>query len=249
MRTFAIIVVAFGCCWLLAPGVVFAQPANDDCANAILIGNGDTGYSNVGAFSDGPAACGLLGSDIWYSYMASCDGMATISTCNQANYNTVLAAYDPSSGCPPPLSALLACNVNLCTLTSSITIAVTSSDQYLIQVGGLDGAQGAGTLTISCVPAAGQDEFVRGDADGNGSFNTLVDAFYILGFGFQGGPPPACMESADVDGDGTFNALVDVLYLLAHGFQGGAPPPGPYPDCGPDPDVANSLGCAPNACP
>ena len=180
--------------------------------------------------------------------MASCDGTATISICNQANYNTALAAYDLSSGCPPPFAAALACNDNFCALTSSITIAVTSGDQYLIQVGGLDGAQGAGTLTISCDSGAGQDEFVRGDADGNASFNALVDALYILAFGFQGGPPPTCMESADVDGDGTFNALVDGLYLLAHGFQGGAPPPAPYPSCGLDPDPATSLGCGPNAC-
>ena len=95
----------------------------------------------------------------------------------------------------------------------------------------------------------GQDEFIRGDADGNAAFNALVDALYILAFGFQGGPPPPCLESADVDGDGNFNALVDVLYLLAHGFQGGAPPPAPYPACGPDPDLAGSLGCVPNACP
>ena len=91
--------------------------------------------------------------------------------------------------------------------------------------------------------------FLRGDSDGNGTFNGLADGIHILDHQFQGGPAPPCMEAADADGNGVFNGLTDGLYVLAHGFQGGPPPPAPYPECGPDPDPATSLGCESSSCP
>lgn len=99
-------------------------------------------------------------------------------------------------------------------------------------------------------PSPSNAQFIRADADGSGGFNALVDALYLLVFGFQGGPAPICFESADADNDGAFNALVDTLFLLAHGFQGGPAPAAPYPTCGEDPDLPNSLGCEVNSsCP
>ena len=90
--------------------------------------------------------------------------------------------------------------------------------------------------------------FLRGDFDGDGSFNGLSDGVASLTFGFQGGAPPLCNEASDADGNGTFNPLVDSIYSLAHQFQGGPGPPPPYPACGFDPDPGSSLGCAPNGC-
>ena len=92
--------------------------------------------------------------------------------------------------------------------------------------------------------------FVRGDSDGNGDFNGLSDGVFVLTYGFvPGSPEPPCFEAADADGDGTFNALVDGLYILQAAFAGGPLPPPPYPDCGPDPESATSLGCEnPPAC-
>ena len=96
---------------------------------------------------------------------------------------------------------------------------------------------------------AQQEDFIRGDADGNGSLNALVDAIFILVFQYQGGTPPPCLEAADVDGNGDFHGLLDALKLLNNVFDGGCLPPPPWPECGPDPDPANSLGCGPNGCP
>ena len=90
---------------------------------------------------------------------------------------------------------------------------------------------------------------MRGDADGNGVFNGLVDSLFTLEFQFQNGEFPPCPESADADGNGIFNGLVDALFVLEHQFQGGPPPPAPYPDCGPDPEPKTSLDCGANACP
>ena len=87
------------------------------------------------------------------------------------------------------------------------------------------------------------EDFIRGDADGDGSFNGLVDGLWVLNFGFTGGDAPPCLEAGDGDGDGLVNPLVDGVYILLHGFAGGDPPPAPYPACGPDPDPGTSVGC------
>lgn len=91
--------------------------------------------------------------------------------------------------------------------------------------------------------------FIRGDFDGSGALNGLVDALGMLAFAFQGGPAPPCLEAADVDNSGAFNGLLDALFLLNGLFADGPFPAPPFPACGPDPDPAGSLGCGPNACP
>lgn len=114
--------------------------------------------------------------------------------------------------------------------------------------------QGAGcvfnnTIESPCAPPPPMDEFIRGDCDGDGTINALVDVLYLLAFGFQGGPPPPCDDASDVDDDGMQNPLVDGLYLLATGFIFGSPdPPPPYPDCGLDP-TDDMLECAAPPCP
>ena len=107
------------------------------------------------------------------------------------------------------------------------------------------------TGSVACPPPPADADFIRGDCNGDATFNPLVDIIFLLEFGFLGGPAPACLEAADVDGDGTQNALVDGLYGLEHGFLGGPAPPAPFPGCGADPDVGMSLGCptGSNLCP
>ena len=92
-------------------------------------------------------------------------------------------------------------------------------------------------------------DFRRGDANGDGVINALVEAIFLLAFGFQNGPPPPCFEAADTNGDGVLNALVEAIYMLNFGFNNGPPPPSPHPGCGPDPDPMSSLGCDTSPCP
>ena len=87
------------------------------------------------------------------------------------------------------------------------------------------------------------EEFLRGDASGDGIFNGLSDGLAILEFQFTGGAEPPCMEAADADGNGIFNGLADALYVLEHQFLAGPPPPEPYPTCGVDPEPISTLGC------
>ena len=92
-------------------------------------------------------------------------------------------------------------------------------------------------------PAASQ--FMRGDVDGNGVTNALIDALFLLEWQFVSGESPPCEDAADVDDNGALLALTDALVLLQWGFTGGTTPPSPGPfDCGFDlTDENDELGC------
>jgi len=141
-------------------------PANDTCANAIVIGNGVLAYSTLNAGTDGPAnpagQCNDFGEnqthhDIWFRYQATCTGELTVTTCNNIHgagapsYDTDLVLYGPyaSQGAiscsSSNLSAnLLACNDddpnNSCgtgaPYSSTIQADVTAGQWYVIRVGG-----------------------------------------------------------------------------------------------------------------
>ena len=88
----------------------------------------------------------------------------------------------------------------------------------------------------------------RGDFDNDGAINALIEALYMLDFGFLGGPAPVCDDAADVDDNGIIEPLIEALYILGWGFSGGPPPAAPFPDCGTD-DTVDGLDCAKTACP
>jgi hypothetical protein len=67
--------------------------SNNSCAFHVALAVGTTTFSNVGATTDGPMTCGLLGSDVWYSFTAPAAGTLTINTLGSA-FDTAMAAYD-----------------------------------------------------------------------------------------------------------------------------------------------------------
>ncbi|MBL8880641.1 MAG: hypothetical protein JNG88_16130 [Phycisphaerales bacterium] len=159
-RSTANLIARFG--WVCAIGLgllcvatnALAQPANDNCVNAITISDGDFAFSNVNATTDGPTACGLIGRDIWYLYTPPCDGTLTVETCGLANYDTVLAAY-PAGVCPPTQASQIVCTddtVGCAGLTTRIQFLVGDATTYLIRVGGFNSAQGTGTLHVQLEP-------------------------------------------------------------------------------------------------
>ncbi|HPF40061.1 MAG TPA: hypothetical protein P5081_04410 [Phycisphaerae bacterium] len=140
-----------------APGL--AQPVNDDCADAIPIGNGVTPYSTIDATTDGPVnqGCPFGGqtfADIWFEYTATCTDTLTISTCGTVDYDSDLAIYN---GCDCGNLQLLGCNDDTggCSGFSTILEApVVAGNCYLIRVGGFNSIsdQGSGTISLQCGP-------------------------------------------------------------------------------------------------
>lgn len=141
-------------------GRALAQPANDNCANAIPISDGDTAFSTVGATTDGPGHAGTCPfdgqtyEDIWFQYTATCTGELTVSTCGTINYDSDLVIYD-GCDCGTLTSDLLGCNDDGpgCTGFSSIvTVPIVQGNCYFIRVGGWNANnEGSGTVNVSCV--------------------------------------------------------------------------------------------------
>src|SRR5262245_36211226 len=144
------------CCLVLALFLVVgcSLTAQDRCFQAISIGNGNTAGSNFGAGSGGSdsvGSCGATGSDVWYSYVAPCNGNVTASFCvggGSATYDTTLTAWDGSCGCGN--LAEIACNDDYCGLQSQITFTAAAGQLYFIEVGGFLGSQGTFVLNMSC---------------------------------------------------------------------------------------------------
>jgi hypothetical protein len=138
-------------------------PPNDDCVDHMPIFDGDTDYITIGASTDGRqhvnicAYDGQTYHDIWYDYTAWCTGELTVTTCDQADYDTDLVIYDgcyDDIPCPPTDAHLLGCNDDNyeCTgYSSKVRVPVLSDNCYTIRVGGwYEGSMGTGTVTVTC---------------------------------------------------------------------------------------------------
>ncbi|MEM7232145.1 MAG: CotH kinase family protein, partial [Planctomycetota bacterium] len=100
---------------------------------------------------------------------------------------------------------------------------------------GRDGSD-MGAFPFAGVPL----NFVRADADGNGTVN-VSDAITSLGVLFQGREPPSCYDRYDANDDG-FVDLSDPVFTLLFLFAGGSDPAAPFPDPGMDPSD-DALSC------
>jgi hypothetical protein len=135
-------------------------PANDNCANAMLIIQGSYPFSTIGATTDGPSEsqCNNFGDsqvnqDIWFRYVATCSGPLTVSLCG-SNFDTKVAFY-ATSNCPTSPNTAVSCNDDYCSLQSQLVANVIAGFTYIIRVGGFSNNFGTGTLTVH--PGFGND--------------------------------------------------------------------------------------------
>jgi cysteine-rich repeat protein len=172
-------------------------PANNACADAIVINNGTRTFSTEFATTDGPINTGLptgvtcsdsggtnTVNDIWYRYTATCNGELLVTTCSQlggnSNYDSDIVLYPGNSPCPPLASTTIACNdddsANPCgsapPWSSSMRAQVTNGTSYLLRVGGWQNSTdfGTGVLNVSCTPAVCGNGIIEGSEqcdDGN----------------------------------------------------------------------------------
>ncbi|MDP7070028.1 MAG: hypothetical protein QF561_01615 [Phycisphaerales bacterium] len=138
-------------------------PANTVCSGAIAISDGDTGVDTTTALTDGPPDFTLCDNfdveqvynDLWYSYVASCTGTVTVSTCDTVDFDSRLAVYDACDG------SMLVCNDDCGGanngLSSELALDLNAGDSVVIRLGSFaEGGGGTGVLSVSCVaPAPG----------------------------------------------------------------------------------------------
>lgn len=131
-----------------------APPANDDCANPQTIQIGQTPFNTLQATSAGPGVCVSFGLDVWFKHRAKFTGLLSISTCGNANFDTVITVYRGTScNANNLINNQIACsnNSNGCSGgTSTLLVNVTKDQSYLIRVGGYLAFSGTGVLTLAC---------------------------------------------------------------------------------------------------
>ena len=130
-------------------------PDNDLCENATDVALGSIPVDTVGATSSGPdlpTECDeglgvVLYNDIWFRYVATCEGSTTASFCvGEASYDTRMAVY--SESCDGPVAA---CNDDTCGLLSEVTFDASCGETYLIRVGAFSASgAGIGVLDLAC---------------------------------------------------------------------------------------------------
>jgi len=125
--------------------------SNDACVDALLVSDGEVGYSNIDADSDLLDGSCEAYNDIWFRYVATCTGILTLSTCNLVDYDSYLGCF-PGWNCSDLVA--IGCNddsEDCSNYSSYLQVQVTAGEPYLIQVGGWDeNSIGSGTLSIEC---------------------------------------------------------------------------------------------------
>jgi len=83
--------------------------------------------------------------------------------------------------------------------------------------------------------------FLRGDFDNSGGI-LITDAVLLLGWLFNGGGGPSCLDAADANDSGSVD-ITDAVYLLGFLFLSSNAPPYPWPSVGLDPTSDPLGGC------
>ncbi|MEZ4858366.1 MAG: proprotein convertase P-domain-containing protein [Flavobacteriaceae bacterium] len=135
-------------------GSCSAAPANDLCANAQPMNCGDTVSGDTSmATLDSVGFCGTSNTapGVWYSFTGF-DGLATLSTCNQAGYDTKISVFSGSCG------GLVCVGGNddgpgCAGFTSLLNVCVEAGETYYVLVHGFGSAVGTFDLTLTCTPS------------------------------------------------------------------------------------------------
>ncbi len=128
-------------------------PVNDLCANAISMDCGETvsGTTQLATF-DNVGTCTISNTSpgVWYTFVATGPD-ATISTCNQASFDTKLSVFSGSCGslsCVGGNDDGSGCSG----FSSRLTVATTIGQTYWVLVHGFSASTGDFDLTITCSP-------------------------------------------------------------------------------------------------
>lgn len=125
-------------------------PENDACANAAPIAcntsvSGTTNFASV----DNLPACGtsITAPGVWYTFTAT-TRIATLSTCNSANYDTKISVF--SGSCTELICVGGNDDAPGCGLTSTFSFVPIIGETYYVLVHGFGSATGNFSLTYDC---------------------------------------------------------------------------------------------------
>ncbi len=225
--------------FLLMNFALYAQPANDDCMNAIAIGQvEDEPFSTEMATTDGPAHpndCTSAGAspdtlwkDVWYLFTADFTGTCAFSTCSSASFDTKIAIYG-TTNCPVSDDDLIGCNEDgpgCGGATSFATFEVVDGMSYLLRLGGWGdggpGEEGTGSFDVleyNPPPGPPNDNCADAITLDLGVADSVVVEFTNLNANTDGPTYAETFECFDVP-NGETNVFSDIWYEWTATFSG-----------------------------
>lgn len=161
----ALLIVAVLVCIPFADAV--AQPGNDSCVDAETLGEGATVQgTTVGASFDNMGFCGTSNTSagVWYEITPSASGTLTLSTCNQAAYDTKISVF--AGGCEAPVCVGGQDDTAGCAgFTTEFSFAAAGDTTYAVLVHGFGSS--TGTFNLSTLLVTDRDSDGVGDASDN----------------------------------------------------------------------------------
>lgn len=125
--------------------------------------------------------------------------------------------------------------------TPPVAVVVTVGGASLVP------AQNSGTIMSDGPDPMGGNDFIRGDANDDGTVDVSDVAQLARAlFGVSG--PLVCDSAGDANDNGALDMLDDPIYLITYLFQMGPAPAAPFPTCGPD-GTPDMLTCSMGSCP
>jgi hypothetical protein len=191
-------------------------PANDECAGALVISTPSVAFNTTSAGDSIPAvaaSCFDGGgvncyNDLWYRWTAPCTGIATLSTCGAATFDTRIVMY-AGPGCPTAATPVFACSDDTLgcapTTTTTLLAEVIGGTEYFVRIGSKVNSGGTGTLSVTCESDAPP---CPADLDGSGTVDAADLASVLSAWGSCSG----C--TADLDGNGQVDAA-DLASILS----------------------------------
>ncbi len=188
----ACVALAESLCGIFSYECTPGGPSNDCAPNAMLVFDGDAkAFNTTTANTDGPDEAGCnsgagdlpIWSDLWYRFTAPANGIAVVSCCSTANFDTKIALYDVGDWASFDPSLLpqmfVACNEDgdgCDNYTSLLESSVTAGHTYLARIGGYLQETGNGTISFSLpdpcqLPSSNKTEAEACGADTNGGCN------------------------------------------------------------------------------
>lgn len=191
---------------------VSAPPAPPfECVDAAPIVPGDlTAFDTTGATESAPDfSCAAGGGsatspDVWLTFTATADYMATVTTCDTASYDTKIEVYSGDCG----MLVSEACNDDdpACAgFTSTATLMVTDGTQYWVRIGGYTAADfGPGEVLVTAPPPAVANDECSGALP---LMSGVAEAFDNSAATNSSGAP-------DFSCGGTASAALDIWYTV-----------------------------------
>ena len=185
--------------WPPAPDL--KASANDDCADAIPIGDG-TYFGDTSDDTPDGESCHDGSPDVWFAY-SSPETVEVVADTFGSGFDTVLSVH---TGCPGTHDNQIACNDDTFGSNAAVSFEAQAGVQYLIRVAGF-GSGGAGSFALNIGPAGVISGKVTDAITGEPIAAVELEASNELGY-------RGASATSDADGDYAFSGMKAGIYFV-----------------------------------